>query len=81
MKAPAAELVNHDVEVVAGGITYRGVLKEITEDEVKLKMETGWMTISMDKVNVIRSAGEAKAEGTAWDVPPDFYTDTDDKGQ
>ncbi len=80
MKAPAAALVNRTVEVVASGITYKGVLKEITEDEVKLWMETGWMTISMDKVNVIRSTGETKIEGTAWDIPPDFYKDDDEKG-
>jgi len=79
MKERLENLVNCEVEVVASGVTYRGILKEVSEDEVQLQMETGWMAISMDQVNVIRRAGETPGPDAKKDIPPDFYDEDKDK--
>lgn len=38
------------VEVIAEGITYRGILKELGENEIYLESESGWIVIPMEKV-------------------------------
>jgi len=78
MKGNLEKLVNCEVEVIASGVTYRGVLKEVSEEGVQLQMETGWMTISMDQVNVIRRPGELPGPDERKDVPPDFYDESKD---
>lgn len=49
-------LIGKEVIVEADGIIYRGELIEVTEQEVYLKSESGWLTILMDKVSSIRGA-------------------------
>ncbi len=73
------KLVNQEVEVVASGVTYRGILKEVSEEEVQILSETGWLSISMDQVNVIRKIEEAPAPGITKDIPPEFYDEKKDK--
>ncbi len=50
------KLIGKDIEVIANGIIYRGRLIEVTETEVSLQTEGGWITIPMDKVNQIYHA-------------------------
>lgn len=49
-------LINKDVIVEADGLIYRGELIEVTEQEVFLKSESGWITIPMEKISSIRGA-------------------------
>ena len=51
------ELIGKEVEVVALDIIYRGVLVEISESEVYLRSETGWITIPVSNITEIREAG------------------------
>jgi hypothetical protein len=44
------------VVVQAGGIGYRGILKEVSEEQVCLQGLTGWREIPMEKVTRIRLA-------------------------
>ena len=46
-------LIGRMVIVVASGITYRGVLVEISEDSVELQGEYQWITIPVDNINSI----------------------------
>lgn len=49
-------LINKEVIVEADGIIYRGELIEVSEQEVFLKSEYGWITIPMEKISSIRGA-------------------------
>lgn len=44
------------VVVHAGGIGYRGILREINEEQVCLQGLTGWREIPMEKISRIRLA-------------------------
>lgn len=50
------ELTGKEVEVLAEGIIYRGVLVEIGETEVYLRSESGWIVLPIEKVGEIRAA-------------------------
>ena len=47
-------LTGKNVIVEADGIIYKGELIEVSEKEVYLKSETGWITIPMEKISGIR---------------------------
>lgn len=49
------ELTGKKVEVKADGIIYRGILKEIGEEELHLESESGWIVIPMEKVVDIKA--------------------------
>jgi len=53
-----AGLVNRQVEVLADGIVYRGRLVEMTEAELQLEGESGWIVIGIDRVADVRLHGE-----------------------
>ena len=53
---PMAGLIGHEVEAIANGILYRGKLIEITETEVFIQGEMGWMQLKVDEVTEIRPA-------------------------
>jgi len=48
------ELIGKEVEVEANGILYRGELVEVGEEDIYLKTESGWITISVMNVTDIR---------------------------
>ena len=54
------ELIGRNVEVEANGITYTGRLVEVSETEVHLETELGWVTLMTEHVVNIREAGEEK---------------------
>ncbi len=61
------ELIGKNVLVEANGITYTGRLVEISETEVHLETELGWVTLMTEHVVNIRETGEEKElEGKAW---------------
>lgn len=52
------DLIGKKVEVEANGITYTGRLVEISETEVQLETELGWVTLLTEHVVNIREAGD-----------------------
>ena len=44
------ELIDKEVEVTTVETIYRGVLIEISETEVNIRSETGWLVIPLDRV-------------------------------
>jgi len=50
-------MIGKEVEVIANGVSYRGVLMEVSDTEVHLKSATQWMSLPMMTVNTIRLSG------------------------
>ncbi len=55
-------MIGKEVEVVANGVSYRGELVEITDNEVNLKTLMQWISLPISTVNTVRIAGEIKRE-------------------
>ncbi len=51
---PLAALIGREVEAVANGISYRGKLIEVSETEVFIQGELGWMQLKVDEVTEIK---------------------------
>ena len=49
-------LIGKEVEVTAQGVLYRGTLIEVSENEVFLKGELGWIQLQVDGISSIRPA-------------------------
>ncbi|MCL4558740.1 MAG: hypothetical protein M1491_08980 [Deltaproteobacteria bacterium] len=67
------ELIGKEVEVIANGIVYRGVLKDVSERAISLLSASGWFEIQMSSINRINEPG-----GQVFDtkyVDPSFYRD------
>ena len=47
-------LIGQEVEVMSDGMLYRGRLIEVSESEVFLQGELGWIQLSVEKVTEIR---------------------------
>jgi hypothetical protein len=52
------ELLGKEVEVLANHITYTGKLVEISETDVYLQAESGWVVIPVERVSEIRKKKE-----------------------
>jgi hypothetical protein len=50
-------MIGKEVEVIANGVSYRGVLMEVSDTEVHLKSTMQWMSLPTSSVSVIRLAG------------------------
>jgi hypothetical protein len=48
------ELIGQEVEVMSDGMLYRGRLIEVSETDVFLQGELGWIQLSVEKVTEIR---------------------------
>jgi len=48
------ELIGKEVEVVADGLLYRGRLIEVSETEVFLQSELGWIQLQVELVTEIK---------------------------
>jgi len=74
MRDTLTYLVRKKVEVlVRGGITYRGVFIEASEDTIHLKSETGWITVPMERVISVKEEGTEEKEWRDRDVDPSFF--------
>ncbi len=49
------ELLGKEVEVNTNETIYRGILIEVTENEIQLKSEYGWVSIPAEKVTDVRA--------------------------
>jgi len=47
-------LIGQEVEVMSDGMLYRGRLIEVSETDVFLQSELGWIQLSVEKVTEIR---------------------------
>ncbi len=52
-------MIGKEVEVIANGMTYRGVLIEVSDTEVHLKSTMQWMSLPVSGVSSIKLAGVA----------------------
>ncbi len=50
-------MIGKEVEVIANGMTYRGVLIEVSDTEVHLKSTMQWMSLPASSVSSIKLAG------------------------
>ncbi|HXX57517.1 MAG TPA: hypothetical protein VEI96_05910 [Thermodesulfovibrionales bacterium] len=53
------DLIGKRVEVMANYITYTGRLVEVSETEVHLETESGWIVIPVEQVGDIREEARA----------------------
>jgi hypothetical protein len=55
-------MIGKEVEVIANGMTYRGVLVEVSDADVHLKSTMQWMSLPASTVSSIRLANAAKLD-------------------
>ena len=55
-------MVGKNVEVIANGMTYRGVLIEVSDADLNLKTPTQWISLPMAGVSSVRLAGQSRRE-------------------
>lgn len=55
-----AGLIGKEVEIISQGMMYRGTLVEVSETEVFIKGQMGWIQLSVEGVTDIRPAGRDK---------------------
>jgi hypothetical protein len=55
-------MIGKEVEVIANGMTYRGVLIEVSDTEVHLKSTMQWMSLPASGVSSVKLAGEIKRD-------------------
>jgi hypothetical protein len=60
MKGDLKRFMRKEVEIIAHGILYKGVLIEISDEEILLKAETRWLTIVTSEVTEIKEPGKPK---------------------
>ncbi len=60
-------MIGKEVEVIANGMTYRGVLIEVSDTDVHLKSTMQWMSLPASSVSSIKLSGvtvrESEREG------------------
>jgi len=74
MRPVLDKLMRKKVEVRASGLTYRGVLLEVTATEVVLKGDTGYISIPMDRVSSIKDPKASAMSSEQRHVDPSFYS-------
>lgn len=60
MKGDLKSLLRKEVEIIAHGVVYRGILIEVGEEVVHLKTKERWITILTSDVMEIAEPGKAK---------------------
>ncbi len=60
--ADIQSMIGKEVEVLASGTTYRGVLIEVSDTEVHLKTSMQWISLPASSVSAVKLAGEAVRE-------------------
>lgn len=72
MKGDLHSFLRKEVEIVAHGVIYRGVLIEVGEEEVILKAESRWITLLTPDVMEIREPG-GQDKGLYKIIDKDFF--------
>lgn len=55
-------MIGKEVEVIANGTRYRGVLIEVSDVEVQIRTSMQWISLPASSVGEVRLAGEVKRE-------------------
>jgi hypothetical protein len=55
-------MLGKEVEVIANGTKYRGVLIEVSDVEVHIRTSMQWISLPASSVSEVRLAGEVKRE-------------------
>jgi hypothetical protein len=55
-------MLGKEVEVIANGTTYRGVLIEVSDVDVHIRTSMQWVSLPASSVSEVRLAGEVKRE-------------------
>ncbi len=55
-------MIGKEVEVIANGTTYRGVLIEVSDIEVHLKSTMQWISLPASSVSTVKLAGDVRRE-------------------
>ena len=72
--AEIRELIGKEVEVMAGGTTYRGTLIEVTDSEVTIRTSLQWVAIPASGVSKV-SLAEARSTAVADSIIVEPRTD------
>lgn len=67
------ELIGKNVEVIANGVVYQGVLKDASDTAVSILSTSGWLEIMMSSISRISEAGAQVFQPI--DIDPSFYND------
>ena len=51
-------MIGKEVEVIANGVVYKGVLIEVSESEVHLKGQLQWIALPASSVSQVKLAGQ-----------------------
>ena len=51
-------MIGKEVEVIANGTVYKGVLIEVSESELHLKGQLQWITLPASSVSQVKLAGQ-----------------------
>jgi len=69
--AEIRELIGKEVEVTAGGMTYRGTLVEVTDSDVTIRTSLQWVSLPSSSVGQMRLAeGRSTAVADSINVEP-----------
>ncbi len=55
-------MIGKEVEVIASGTTYRGVLIEVSDVDVHIRTSMQWVSLPVSTVSEVRLAGDKKRE-------------------
>ncbi len=67
------DFIGKEVEVIANGIVYRGVLRDASEKAISILSASGWLELMMSSISRISEPGKQVFE-TKY-VDPSFYKD------
>ncbi len=56
------DLVGKEVEVIANGMSYTGVLIEVSDSEVHLRTPLQWVALPSESVSAVRLKGSVESE-------------------
>ncbi len=63
-------MIGKEVEVIANGTTYRGVLIEVSDVEVHIRTTMQWVSLPVSSVSEIRLVGEVRKESEREGIMP-----------
>jgi len=55
-------MMGKEVEVIANGVSYRGVLMEVTDNEISLKSLMQWISLPVSAINTVGIPGQIRRE-------------------
>jgi hypothetical protein len=63
-------MIGKEVEVIANGMAYRGVLIEVSDADVHLRTSTQWVSLPVSSVSAIKPVGERARESEREGILP-----------